>query len=141
MDPDDTRVLDNVVRFIGQKVAAVVAETEAAAEEGCRRLKVDYDILPAVIDPAQAIAPGAPAIHPDKTPEHRVANAERNIVAETHGEFGDVAAALAAAAVTYRGNVHHPAGPARRAGNPWRPRLGRCRRRASTCAPAPRCRS
>ena len=60
MDPDDTRVLDNVVRFIGQKVAAVVAETEAAAEEGCRRLKVDYEILPAVFDPAQAIAPGAP---------------------------------------------------------------------------------
>ena len=96
MDPDDTRVLDNVVRFIGQKVAAVVAETEAAAEEGCRRLKVDYEILPAVIDPAQAIAPGAPAIHGDKTPEHRVANAPRNIVAEIHGEFGDVAAALAA---------------------------------------------
>ena len=60
MDPDDTRVLDTVVRFIGQKVAAVVAETEAAAEEGCRRLKVDYDILPAVFDPALAIAPGAP---------------------------------------------------------------------------------
>src|SRR5450432_3253251 len=76
MDPDDTRVLDDVVRFIGQKVAAVVAETEAAAEEGCRRLKVDYDILPDVIDPAQAIAPGAPAIHPDKTREHRVTNAQ-----------------------------------------------------------------
>jgi aerobic-type carbon monoxide dehydrogenase small subunit (CoxS/CutS family) len=103
MDPDDTRVLDNVVRFIGQKVAAVVAETEAAAEEGCRRLKVDYDILPDVIDPAQAIAPGAPPIHPDKTPEHRVANAQCNIVAETHGEFGNVASALAQAAVTYEG--------------------------------------
>ena len=63
MDPDDTRVLDKVVRFIGQKVAAVVAETEAAAEEGCRRLKVEYEILPAVFDPAQAIAPGAPVIH------------------------------------------------------------------------------
>ena len=37
MDPDDTKVLDTVVRFIGQKVAAVIAETEAAAEEGCRR--------------------------------------------------------------------------------------------------------
>ena len=103
MDPDDTRVLDNVVRFIGQKVAAVVAETEASAEEGCRRLKVDYDILPAVIDPAQAIAAGAPLIHSDKTGEQRVANAQRNIVAETHGEYGDVAAALAQAAVTYEG--------------------------------------
>jgi putative selenate reductase molybdopterin-binding subunit len=103
MDPDDTRVLDNVVRFVGQKVAAVVAETEAAAEEGCRRLKVDYDILPAVIDPAQAIAAGAPLLHEDKTPEQRVTNAKRNIVAETHGEYGDVASALAQSAVTYQG--------------------------------------
>jgi putative selenate reductase molybdopterin-binding subunit len=103
MDPDDTRILDNVVRFIGQKVAAVIAETEAAAEEGCRRLVVAYDILPAVIDPAQAIAPGAPVIHPDRTKENRVANAQRNIVAETHGEFGDVASALAQSAFTYQG--------------------------------------
>jgi CO/xanthine dehydrogenase Mo-binding subunit/aerobic-type carbon monoxide dehydrogenase small subunit (CoxS/CutS family) len=103
MDPDDTRVLDNVVRFIGQKVAAVVAETEASAEEGCRRLKVDYDILPDVIDPAQAIAAGAPLIHGDKSGEQRVADPKRNTVAETHGEYGDVAAALAEAAVTYEG--------------------------------------
>jgi putative selenate reductase molybdopterin-binding subunit len=103
MDPDDTRVLDNVVRFVGQKVAAVVAETEAAAEEGCRRLKVDYDILPAVIDPALAIELGAPLIHPDKTPQQRVTNAQRNIVVESHGEYGDVAGALAGAAVTYKG--------------------------------------
>ena len=74
MDPDDTRVLDNVVRFIGQKVAAVVAESEAAAEEGCRQLKIDYEILPAVTDPAQAIAPDAPVIHGDKTAAHRVSN-------------------------------------------------------------------
>jgi putative selenate reductase molybdopterin-binding subunit len=103
MDPDDTKVLDTVVRFIGQKVAAVLAETEAAAEEGCRRLKVHYEILPAVIDPAQAIAPGAPILHADKTPEQRVSNAARNIVAETHGEYGDVAAALAKSAATYEG--------------------------------------
>jgi putative selenate reductase molybdopterin-binding subunit len=103
MDPDDTRVLDNVVRFVGQKVAAVIAESEAAAEEGCRRLKVAYEILPHVVDPAAAIAAGAPVIHPDKTPEQRVANAARNIVAERHGEYGDVAAALAASAVTYEG--------------------------------------
>ncbi|MDB5640444.1 MAG: putative xanthine dehydrogenase family protein [Bradyrhizobium sp.] len=103
MDPDDTRVLDDVVRFIGQKVAAVVAETEAAAEEGCRRLKVDYDILPAVVDPAQAITPGAPLLHEDKTQAQRVTNAGRNIVAEAHGEYGDVASALAGAAVTYEG--------------------------------------
>ena len=103
MDPDDTRVLDDVVRFIGQKVAAVVAESEAAAEEACRRLKVDYEILPDVVDPERAIAPGAPAIHAGKTRQQRVANAQRNIVAETRGEFGNVASALAQAAVTYEG--------------------------------------
>src|SRR6202142_994070 len=103
MDPDDTRALDDVVRFIGQKVAAVVAESEGAAEEGCRRLKVTYEILPHVVDPVAAIAEGAPAIHAGKTTENRIANAARNIAAETHGEFGDVAAALAASAVTYEG--------------------------------------
>jgi CO/xanthine dehydrogenase Mo-binding subunit/aerobic-type carbon monoxide dehydrogenase small subunit (CoxS/CutS family) len=103
MDPDDTRVLDDVVRFVGQKVAAVVAETEAAAEEGCRRLKVDYELLPAVIDPERAISPGAPILHPGKTPQQRVFGAQRNVVAESHGEYGDVAAALEASAVTYEG--------------------------------------
>ena len=103
MDPDDTLMLDEVVRFVGQRVAAVVAESEAAAEEGCRKLKIDYEILPAVFDPAQAIAPGAPVIHPDRTTEQRVANAARNIVAEAHGEFGDVATALAGSAATFEG--------------------------------------
>jgi CO/xanthine dehydrogenase Mo-binding subunit/aerobic-type carbon monoxide dehydrogenase small subunit (CoxS/CutS family) len=103
MDPEDTRVLDSVVRFIGQKVAAVVADSEAVADEACRRIKVIYDVLPAVIDPAEAIAPGAPVIHPDKTPAHRVSNSPRNIVAENHKEIGDIAAALAASAVSYEG--------------------------------------
>jgi CO/xanthine dehydrogenase Mo-binding subunit/aerobic-type carbon monoxide dehydrogenase small subunit (CoxS/CutS family) len=105
MDPNDTRVLDTIVRFIGQKVAAVIAETEAAAEEGCRRLKVDYELLPAVFDPAQAIAPDAPILHGDKTwQEHRVRNAKLNIVAESHNDpIGDIAAALATSAVTYEG--------------------------------------
>jgi CO/xanthine dehydrogenase Mo-binding subunit/aerobic-type carbon monoxide dehydrogenase small subunit (CoxS/CutS family) len=103
MDPEDTRILDDVVRFIGQKIAAVVADSEAIAEEACRRIGVVYDILPAVFDPAAAIAPGAPVIHPDKTPVHRVSNAIRNIIAETHGEFGDVAAALASSAAIYEG--------------------------------------
>jgi putative selenate reductase molybdopterin-binding subunit len=103
MDPEDTRVLDDVVRFVGQKVAAVVAESEAAAEEGCRRLKVTYEILPHVVDPAAAIAAGAPVIHSGKTAENRIGNVARNIAAETHGEFGNVAAALASSAVTYEG--------------------------------------
>ena len=45
VDPNDTYMLDNVVRFVGQRVAAVVAETEAAAEEGCRKIAVEYEVL------------------------------------------------------------------------------------------------
>lgn len=106
MDPEDTRILDDVVRFIGQKVAAVVAESEGAAEEACRRLKVNYEILPALIDAEQAMMPGAPLVHPDRTTANRVADARRNLVAETHGEFGDVASALATSAVTYEATFH-----------------------------------
>jgi CO/xanthine dehydrogenase Mo-binding subunit/aerobic-type carbon monoxide dehydrogenase small subunit (CoxS/CutS family) len=106
MDPEDTRILDDVVRFIGQKVAAVVADSEGAAEEACRRLKVVYEILPALIDPEQAMMPGAPLVHPDRTSANRVADAQRNLVAETHGEFGDVASTLATSAVTYEATFH-----------------------------------
>ena len=106
MDPEDTRILDDVVRFNGQKVAAVVAESEAAAEEAGRRLRIEYEILSALIDPEQAMVPGAPVIHPDRTTANRVADAKRNLAAETHGEFGDVAAALATSAVTFEGTFH-----------------------------------
>src|SRR5208282_5497653 len=43
-DPDDTAVLDRIVRFVGQRVAAVIGESEAAAEAGCRKLGVDYEL-------------------------------------------------------------------------------------------------
>ena len=80
-DSDDTRMLDDVVRHVGQRVAAVVAETAAIAEAACRLIRVDYEILPAVFDPELARTPGAPLIHPDRTPEDRVEQAERNVIA------------------------------------------------------------
>src|SRR6185436_9802109 len=91
VDPDDTYVLDNVVSFVGQRIAAVVAESEAAAENACRMLDVTYEILPAVFDPVAAMAPGAPLLH-DK------GGAEKgNIFADIHGEIGSVADGFAAA--------------------------------------------
>ncbi len=101
-DADDTRLLDPVVRFIGQRVAAVVAESEAAAEEGCRRVAVTYELLPAVFDPVEAMQPGAPAVHA-QTPGGRIHNPERNILTEIHGHIGDVEAGFAAAAHIYEG--------------------------------------
>ncbi|WP_442574387.1 molybdopterin-dependent oxidoreductase [Microbacterium sp. F51-2R] len=103
-DPDDLRLLDDVVRHVGQRVAAVVAETTAAAEEGLRRIRVEYEVLPAVFDPDEARSAGAPLVHPGLTPDDRVAEASRNVVAALHDGFGgDVEAALAASEVTVSG--------------------------------------
>jgi carbon-monoxide dehydrogenase large subunit len=48
------------VRFVGDPVAAVLAETRAAGEDAAERVVVDYEPLPAVVDPEEALAPGAP---------------------------------------------------------------------------------
>ena len=53
------------VRFIGDRVAAVAAETVDAAEEAIRLIEVDYELLPAVFDPLEAMAPTAPKLHDD----------------------------------------------------------------------------
>ncbi len=100
-DPDDTRVLDTIVRFVGQRVAAVLADSEAAAEAGCRALRVDYEILPAVFDPEAAMLPNAPLLHADKGPEARIHDPLRNMVAELHTAAGDLAAGLAVADVVH----------------------------------------
>ncbi|MEV7769334.1 molybdopterin-dependent oxidoreductase [Microbacterium sp. NPDC086615] len=103
-DPDDTRMLDDVVRHVGQRVAAVVAETAEAADAGVRAVRVVYDVLPAVFDPEEARTPGAPLLHPDRTPEERVMDAGRNVVAGFHtGHGGDIDAALAASHATVTG--------------------------------------
>ncbi|OYX80515.1 MAG: aldehyde oxidase, partial [Bradyrhizobium sp. 35-63-5] len=107
IDVDDTMVLDDVVRFIGQRVAAVVADSEAAAEEGCRKLRVDYDILPAVFDPEQAMADGAPVIH-DKGKDSRILDPAHNIVADVHGSFGDIEAGFAEADAIHEGTYFVP---------------------------------
>jgi len=96
-DPDDTYVLDDVVRFVGQRVAAVVADSVAIAETACRAIKVDYTELPAVFDPEEALAPGAALLHGEKGTETRIADPSRNLVAEVHGGIGDVDAGVAEA--------------------------------------------
>jgi CO/xanthine dehydrogenase Mo-binding subunit len=101
-DPDDTRLFDTEVRFRGQRVAAVVAETVAAAEAGVRAVVVDYHVLPAVLSPEEALAPGAPLVHGEKDSAlTRIADPARNTAAELHSEIGDVESALAAADFVY----------------------------------------
>lgn len=86
VDPDDTYMLDNMVRFVGQRVAAVVADTESAAEIATRLIVIDYEILPAVFDPEEAMRPGAPILHSTGLDSSR-----GNIYVDIRGEIGSVA--------------------------------------------------
>jgi CO/xanthine dehydrogenase Mo-binding subunit len=60
----DQRVLADVARHVGDVVAAVAAATPAAARAAARAVDVSYEELPAVFDPVEAVAPGAPLLHP-----------------------------------------------------------------------------
>jgi CO/xanthine dehydrogenase Mo-binding subunit len=62
----DTPVMaDGVVRFIGEKVAAVAAESKAAAEQALELIEVEYDEFEPLLDPVAAAKDGAPLLHPD----------------------------------------------------------------------------
>ena len=82
----------DTVRFVGEAVAAVVAESREAAKDAAEAVMVDYDELPAVVDPVCATAPGAPVLCPE---------APDNVAAELrHGSIPATEAAFAAATHT-----------------------------------------
>ena len=107
-DPFDTVLFDQVVRFAGQRVAAVVAETAGAAQAGADQVAVQYRLRPAVLDAAEAMAAGAPLVHGDKSRAAGIADPQRNIAAQAHGGTGDAADGLARAdaVVTRSFSVH-----------------------------------
>lgn len=98
----DQYVFDNKVRFVGDEVAAVAADTEAAAEEACRRIRVSYEVLPAVSDPLEALGEDAAAIHEDQ------GWGKNMLHAPTEAGVGDFEAAWAECDVTYEGTVKLP---------------------------------
>jgi len=97
LSPYDMYVLDNRVRYIGDWVAFVAAETPAIADAALKLIEVDYEILPAVFDPLEAMRDGAPQLHePDTTHPNAEDNqgyiydAAHNIAAHevlTNGDF------------------------------------------------------
>ncbi|MFQ5613994.1 MAG: molybdopterin-dependent oxidoreductase, partial [Anaerolineae bacterium] len=94
--PYDQVSFDNKVRYVGDRVAAVAAETPEIAERAIRLIKVDYEVLPAVFDENEAIREGAPVIH-DEPDLEDVYDATRNISHYIEAEVGDVAAGFAGA--------------------------------------------
>ena len=80
-------IASDVVRYVGQAAAVVVAESPAQARAAAEKVSVDWQELPAVIDPAAALEDGAPQLHPE---------APNNLIYDW--ELGDGAAADAALA-------------------------------------------
>lgn len=80
------------VRFVGEEVAAVAATDVYAAEEALNLIKVDYEPLPAVFDPLEAMRGDAPEIHPRHP---KVLEPYRNIAGKTESQWGDVAKGFA----------------------------------------------
>lgn len=83
---DETIFAVDKVRYVGDEVAAVAAVDWETAQEAATLIKVDYEELPAVFDPFEAVAEGAPQVH-EAYP--------RNLCGEVHQEFGDVEAGFA----------------------------------------------
>jgi putative selenate reductase molybdopterin-binding subunit len=101
--PYDTPMLDSKVRHVGDRVAAVCAETRAIAERAVKLIEVDYETLPAVFDLREADAPGAPVIHDE--PDCRAVipvpyEPARNLAAKVDMLVGDLDAGFAASDVT-----------------------------------------
>ncbi|HWR65136.1 MAG TPA: molybdopterin cofactor-binding domain-containing protein [Bellilinea sp.] len=89
--PLDAFSLDRKVRFVGDRVAFVAAETEAIAEQALKLIKVEYEELPAILDSRQSMAEGAVQIHDE--PEFvnfADSNPAKNIAAEIRIDIGDV---------------------------------------------------
>ncbi len=88
------------VRFVGDQVALVVAETEAQAAEGVKRIRVEYEDLPLMLDPTEAMRPDAFRLH---------AGSDSNVFCHYRIRKGDVEQALAEAEVVVEGEYSTPA--------------------------------
>ena len=94
--PYDQVSFDDRVRHVGDRVAAVAAETIEAAEEALRLIEVDYAVLPAVFDERFAMDPAAPKIHDEDDTTH-ICDPQRNLVHHMAATRGDVDGNMAAA--------------------------------------------
>ncbi len=102
------------VRFVGDRVAAVAADTPEAADEALTRIVVDYEVLPAVFDPLKALDPSTPVIHENAEryagmPKQWLATDLHNGLTRLSFGKGDVAAGFAKADLVLEHTFHVPA--------------------------------
>lgn len=92
--PYDARMFDTKVRWVGDRVAAVAADTLESAERAVELIGVEYEVLEPVLSIDEAMAVGAPVIH-DEEDALDVWDAERNIAAHMVASTGDIEMGLA----------------------------------------------
>ena len=98
--PYDQVSLDNKVRHVGDRVAIIAAETPELVQQALELIDVQYEALPAVLDPLEAMAEGAPVIH-DEADAVGIHDAAHNVAVNIHVDYGDVDQALAGAHVVH----------------------------------------
>ena len=103
--PWDQVSLDSKVRHVGDRVAVVAAETPEIAQRALDLIDVEYELLPAVFDPVDALRPGAPRIH-DEPDAVGIADAARNLASTTHAVVGDIERGLAESERVFERTYH-----------------------------------
>jgi CO/xanthine dehydrogenase Mo-binding subunit len=98
--PGSSKPFTDRVRFVGDQVALVVAESEQIAARARDLIAVEYEDLPAITDPEAAMQPAALLLHPER---------DSNVFVRYRIRKGDVAAALAQADVVIEGEYRTPA--------------------------------
>lgn len=98
--PGSSKPYTDRVRFIGDQIAVVVAQTEADAQAALRLIQVEYENLPVVSDPIEGMKPGAPILHPDL--------GDSNICVHYKIRKGDVEVAFKNADVIVEGDYRSP---------------------------------
>ncbi len=108
----DNHVLADKVRRIGEAVAAVAAETELLAEQAVRAIDVEYEVLPAVVGPFEAMAPGSELVHDTIDWGDAEIAVENNVACTRDIDEGDAGTAFDDADVVVEGvfstpKIHH----------------------------------
>ena len=107
--PLDAFSLDRKVRFIGDRVAFVAAESMEVAEQALKLIQVEYELLPALLDPETAMQPTAPRLHDE--PEYvdfADSDPSINLAARIRIDIGDVEKGFAEADQIFTGEYHVP---------------------------------
>lgn len=103
--PYDQVSLDDKVRFVGDRVAVVAADSLEIANKALELIDVEYEVLPAVVDMEETMQDGAPVIH-DEADTEGIYDREHNIVYHIEAKVSDVDKAFAEADHVFEGEYH-----------------------------------